>query len=392
MKVLCLLLPHLPLECEIAGNPRISRDATVVVRESGSRRLLLDYSPELTGLRLDMDLQQAMALYDGIRIVPANISHYWRCYHRILDALETVSPVVEGIELGLAYVAMDGMQLIYKDNAAFVAAVRQVLPAGFSPRIGIGRSKFLACLSARQSPGTDGSPVLLDNPESYLKELPCDVLPVSPQILQRLHDYGLRTLGQVSALSPGPLQSQFGPLGLRIWELAQGRDDTPLYPRSFEETFAEDITLNWAMTSIEALVSTVESLLVRVMKREQRGRGITCLTVWTQCSGGRRWEKTVNFKEPVVEMKKALSRIKSYFENFPQPGPMEQVGIKINRLGYGVGRQKGIFPETRARDHLLDDIRQLDLRLGDHQVYQVREIEPWSRIPERRYALAPLNR
>ena len=93
-----------------------------------------------------------------------------------------------------------------------------------------------------------------------------------------------------------------------------------------------------------------------------------------------------------MDVRSAMPRIKYFLENYPQPGPVEQVGIRITRLGYGITRQKSIFSGTRAKDHLMEDIKQLDLRLGDNQVFQVKEIEPWSRIPERRYALSPLNR
>jgi DNA polymerase-4 len=93
-----------------------------------------------------------------------------------------------------------------------------------------------------------------------------------------------------------------------------------------------------------------------------------------------------------MEMKSALARIKRVLEDYPQPGPVEQVGMKITRLGYPQGRQKSLFSKIRAQDHLMEDIRQLELRLGNPQVYQVKEVEPWSRIPERRYALTPTGR
>ena len=79
-------------------------------------------------------------------------------------------------------------------------------------------------------------------------------------------------------------------------------------------------------------------------------------------------------------------------ECYPQPGPVEQLGIKIGRLGYGSGKQRSLFPDVRAQDYLGEDIKQLELRLGSPQVYKVKELEPWSRIPERRYALAPASR
>jgi DNA polymerase-4/protein ImuB len=137
----------------------------------------------------------------------------------------------------------------------------------------------------------------------------------------------------------------------------------------------------------------VEALLVKAWAAHDFcGRGIACLEIWTQGGDSRRWEKTVNFKEPAMAARSALPRLRYFLENYPQPGPVEQIGIRITRLACGTGRQQSIFSAVRSRDNLLEDIRQLDFRLGDHQVYQVKEVEPWSRIPERRYALAPLNR
>jgi DNA polymerase-4 len=79
-------------------------------------------------------------------------------------------------------------------------------------------------------------------------------------------------------------------------------------------------------------------------------------------------------------------------ENFPQPGPVEQAGIRVTRLGYPRGRQNSLFSEVRGRNNLIEDIRQLELRQGNPQVFKIKEVEPWSRIPERRYALIPTDR
>jgi DNA polymerase-4/protein ImuB len=380
------------LICEISRNPQIKEHASVVIQESGSQKLVLDYSPELTDLAQGMELQCALSRHDGIQIIHADVPNYWHSFNRILDTLENVSPVVEGKELGEVYLDMDGMQSIYPIDSGFVKAARESIPESFITQVGIGQSKFLAYLAARQCTQDSGFQVLSGDVSSFLKDLPCDVLPVSTRSRKKLREFGIQTLGQITALPPGPVQSQFGKEGLRIWKLAGGHDDTPLYPRSLEEAIEEDTTLTWVTVSIEALLSLVESLLVKALaKKELYGKGIASLTVWTRGQDTRHWEKTVNFKEPAMDVKSALPRIKYYLQNYPQPGPVEQVGIKITRFGHSIGRQKSIFSEVRAKDHLLEDIRQLELRLNAPQLYQVKEIEPWSRIPERRHALAPLN-
>jgi len=210
---------------------------------------------------------------------------------------------------------------------------------------------------------------------------------------QKLHVFGLHTLGQVATLPPGPLLSQFGTEGKKIYELARGYDDTPLYSRLMAENVEESLTLSSVTVSLEAVLVSLESLLLRVFNRISRnGLGIRCLTVWTRTWNAEHWERTVHFKEPAMDTRTVISRLKLVIEDYPQPGPVEQVGLSITRLGYPRGRQKSLFSEVRAQDSLSEDIRQLELRLGNPQIYKLQEVEPWSRIPERRYTLAPTNR
>jgi DNA polymerase-4 len=134
-------------------------------------------------------------------------------------------------------------------------------------------------------------------------------------------------------------------------------------------------------------------MLARAFVRlEARGRGISRINLWTLSLLREHREKDINFKEPAMNVKTALTRIRHVMESCPQPGPVEQLGIKVTGLGRQKGKQKSLFTEVRAQEHLLEDVRQLEFRLGGPQVYSVKEVEPWSRIPERRYALIPLSR
>ena len=62
MKILCVLLPHFALRCELARRPDAGHN-TVVTYAAGSQRRLLDHSPELDGLRPDMPLELKGPLY-----------------------------------------------------------------------------------------------------------------------------------------------------------------------------------------------------------------------------------------------------------------------------------------------------------------------------------------
>jgi len=391
MRILCVLLPHFPWRCELRRHPALADRPAIVTYTEGSQKLVTDYSPHLEGLRPDMSLQEALARHGETEMLHADIPYYRSVFNELLDALEQKSPLVEGADPGCVYIGVDGLQLIYPDDNALVDAVRGVV-TDFAPRLGIAANKFLASLAARYSPLGDFK-VLSGAINSFLKDLSCDVLPVSVKSRSKLRDFGLATLGQVAALPPGPFQSQFGPEGKRIWELSRGHDDTPLYPRFMEEVIEESAALPSVTVSLDAILVALESLLARIFAGNTlKGRGIHSLTLWTRSWNAEHWERNINFKEPAMDVRSAVSRIKRILEDYPQPGPVEQAGIKITGLGYPRGRQKSLFREVRAKDHLAEDIKQLELKLGNPQVYTVKEVEPWSRIPERRYALTPTNR
>ncbi len=390
MKILCVLLPHFPLMCEVRRNPAVAGRPAIVIRTEGSQRLVLDYSPDLAGLQTGMHLQAALARHGDVELLQADMPYYRSIFNGILDALELKSPLVEDAGPGCAYVGLDGLQLLYPDDDAVMAAVREAIPEAFAPQIGIAGNKFLACLAARYSP-PGGHKVLNGDVAAFLKNLLCDVLPVSMESQDKLRAFGVRTLGQITTLPPGPIQAQFGLEGKRLWELAGGRDDTPLYPRMMEENIEESVLLTSATVSLYAIVVTAETLLARVFNRiSPGGRGIRSLVLWTRSWSAGQWEHSLRFKEPAMENRDVITRIRRALEDYPQPGPVEQVGLRITGLGRQSRRQKSLFSDIRAQEYLMDDIKQMELRLGGNQVFKVKEVEPWSRIPERRYTLMPL--
>jgi DNA polymerase-4/protein ImuB len=392
MRILSVLLPNFPLRCEILRNPEINGCPAMITYGDSSQKLVLDYAPGLERLQEDMPVQQALSIHDKAELIPADIPYYWSTFNKILDEMEKISPLVEGPGLGIVYLGIDGLQLIYPDDDCLVSAVRKVVPEIFAGQIGIAEGKFPSYLAARYSASHDYK-TLTGDIRPFLKDISCDVLPVSIKTRNRLHAFGIHTLGNLAALPEGPLQSQFGPEGRIIHNLAAGYDYTPLYPRIMKEDISVSTILYSVTVSMEAIMVAVDMLLSKIFNRlSYKGLGIYSLTLWTRGWDSEHWERNIRFKEPAMEVRTVGLRIKRVLENFPQPGPVEEIGIRVTRLGYSSGRHKSLFSEVRSRDNLIDDIRQLEFRQGNPQIFRIKEVEPWSRIPERRYALAPISR
>ena len=103
--------------------------------------------------------------------------------------------------------------------------------------------------------------------------------------------------------------------------------------------------------------------------------------------GGRSWEKTATLKEP-VGWRRLVAALADRLEAVELPGPAEALALHLAGLTAPVAPQAalpGFLP--RRPLPLVEAVRQLKRRYGASPIYRVAEVEPWSRIPERRHAL-----
>ena len=130
MRILCVLLPHFPINCEKLRN-HDTIHPLIMTTTVGSQKLVLDYSPECKGLQREMQLQQALSLYGEAELIQADIPYYGDVFNETLDLMEEKSPLVEGSDLEAIYIGLDGLELIYGNDDALAKAVRLAIPDAF---------------------------------------------------------------------------------------------------------------------------------------------------------------------------------------------------------------------------------------------------------------------
>ena len=92
--------------------------------------------------------------------------------------------------------------------------------------------------------------------------------------------WGLRTLGELAALSPADLAARLGQQGLMWQAIARGSDVRPLVPTLPEERFESSLELEWPIEGLEPLSFVLTRLLEPLCTRlERRDRGAAVLHV-----------------------------------------------------------------------------------------------------------------
>ena len=393
MKVACVLIENFPVKAELRRRPPLRGRPVIITEGTGSRETVLDRSPQAGGGTPGMPLQEALSRCKDATLLQADEPYYHTLFDRVIASLDQRSPLVEKRELGCAYVGLDGLEAMYKGESRLIASLFQAVPQSLDPCIGVASGKFPAYVAALSGRPGRAIRVPEGGAAEFLSGASIDVLPLSWESKVRLHRFGLHHMGRLATLSVGSVQAQLGPEGRTAWELANGMDSSPLVPYRRDESVLEYLAFPSPTATLHTVLVAVEMLLGRAFASPAlRGRYARTATLESRVVQRPPWTRRFAFKEPVNRKDRALFALKNSLEATSFPGPLEDMKLALSGFTGESGIQASLFSDVRRQEQLREMMRRLEARLnGRPPIYRVRDIEPWSRIPERRQALVQFD-
>ena len=399
MTIACVKVPYLPLQCERARETETNADIVVIYHGEDARPTVLDASPE-ANIPTGTSLIRAMAQHPDASLIPADEPFYDARWHAILQRLLNISDRVENADRGCAFVAIDGLSQLYGSQDQTIELIAQAVDEhGFQSRIGIAPGRFSAfCAAARAQPS---KPIKLPNNRNdvkkFLATMPVDILPLEPRSIDLMHDFALDTMGELATQSLSALQAQLGTQGRTAWELVNGIDRTRLNTIERTATIKDTLQFPWPVASMDALSFGIRTLLDRAFASVQiNAKAAGRMDMTCHMTDAEQWDYTHVFKEPTDSSTLAHSVVMTRLENIvqivPSPirSPIEEISVELSRLGNARAEQSGLWNEHEKGD-LNTALRQLKAKLNASPIKNVVDVEPWSRIPERRQALAEVT-
>ena len=392
MAIACLRIPHLALRIALLEQPELDGLPLVLSNPQSGRAIVVDATPEATnkGIRPGLTLREATALCPDAVILMPNPAAETRIAHEILEHLEELSPLVEADpqEQGSWYIDLTGLDRHFPTTTAAAERMLGCVPAILRPRAGVATNRFTARVAAGIAKSGTVRPVPKGQEARFLAGAPVAWLPFAPEMTHQLRRLGLTNLGAVAALPPAKLAARFGPDGRIAWELASGVDRRPITPRPRQERIVEELTMPTPAVSREMLLVGLRQLVTRAFSRRAlRGRQVREVVLRAVLEDRRSWERRLMLKEPsgAVQLVTALDL---RLQTLELPGPIESVSLELGGIVNDVARQQAL-PTMRPRHArpVIEAVHQLKQRYGLSPLFRVVEVEPWSRIPERRHAL-----
>src|SRR3954471_7466327 len=390
MPVTCALIPRFRLIAATSGNRETLARPAALAPEPGAAQLIGEVSEpaERFGLRAGMRLGEALSRCPELALVPPDPERAERSWEEALRRLEGIGAQVESRRAGEAFFEAGGLSRLWGGIEGVLKQVRQRL--GRSVRVGAGPGRFCSYVAAASSggivPGGRAAEFLEPLPVSLLcgrlgRDEEADDL---PNELERL---GISTLGLLAGLPRDAVADRFGRLGLHARRLARGKDD-PLRPRPVREAIAVELELPEAVSG-QQLERALELLISRLLAHgPRRGRTLRTLRLSARLAAGGGWRRQIALRRANADRARLADALLPHLALLPAPAAtlrLEAVG-----LGPETGEQLTLSsPEQERRRRISEAVRQTRSAAGADAVLRVLEVDPESRVPERREVLMP---
>jgi nucleotidyltransferase/DNA polymerase involved in DNA repair len=408
---LCLWLPTFELRLELVRSPELDTTSVALLStEGGTRRTVCQVSERAAaaGVRPGQLVSQAVSLCPALTLLEPDPAHYDAAQDALLEVLSEVTPVLEPAGRGRVFLGMDGLGRLYGSPPNQVKRVLRtlfrVLPAPLvaATRAGFAAGKFGAWVAAAGGRGGEPAIVAEEKLRTFLAAQPIGVLPVSETTLDRLERLGVGTLGELARFPAPALVGQFGEEGGRVRAWATGERIDPVRPWHRPRPVRAALDFAVPVGQVETLHGALERLIERALARpERRGRSVAALRLVGRLEGGGSWMVEVVLREPTARTEALTFPVRARMGLAPPTRAVEALAVELFRFG-PPSSQSGLFErrDTAGRAQsgreltggevphsLRDAVRELKLRLGHSPLYRVVEVDPLSRIPERRHAL-----
>jgi DNA polymerase IV len=328
--------------------------------------LAASYEAKAHGVHSGMGASRARRLCPQAVVVPCRMEAYADASKAVFRIFENTAPVVEALSIDEAFLDVRGMEHFAGTPAQIAERLRREVRelVGLPISVGVARTKFLAKVaSAVAKP--DG--LLLVSPDGeleFLHPLPVERLwGVGPMTAARLHDAGLRTVGQVAELAEAVLVDTLGrAAGRHLHALAHNRDPRRVEMRRRRRSIGAQHALGRRSRSPEAVDAVLVALVDRVTGRLRKANRV-CRTVVLRLrfSDFSRATRSHTLPEPTARTTTVLATARALLAaarpTIERRG-LTLVGVALSNLEDAATGQLALDNRTEALDSTLDELRE----------------------------------
>jgi DNA polymerase-4 len=237
--------------------------------------LAASYEAKAYGIRTAMGGAKARRLCPQAVVVKPRMSAYSEASKAVYEVFDDTTPLVEGLSIDEAFLDVRGLERISGTPPEIAVRLRDAVleRVGLPITVGVARTKFLAKVASGVAK-PEGVLVVPPHRElAFLHPLAVERLwGVGAVTAEKLHERGIRTVGQVARLGEATLVSLLGRAsGRHLYALAHNRDPRPVQTGRRRGSIGSQCALGRSRRSADSIDTVLVGIVDRVTRRMRKG-------------------------------------------------------------------------------------------------------------------------
>ena len=250
------------------------RDLPVII--GGGKRGVVStacYVARQYGVGSAMPMFKALKACPQAVVIKPDFSKYVPESERIFGFIGELTPLVQTLSLDEAWIDLAGTERLNGGPPALqlVHLQRRIeTETGLTVSIGLAPNRFLAKVASEMDKPR-GFTVLGSEAPARLASRPVNILPgVGPVFTKTLKSDGYATVGDLAAADLRDLIKRYGESGLRLHNLAHGRDHRTVNPEHDRKGMSAETTFNSDLTTVGDLEKELWPLCEKLASKARR--------------------------------------------------------------------------------------------------------------------------
>jgi protein ImuB len=349
--------------------------------DTGKRSVVLAANPSArtAGVELGMTAPQAVARCPELIIRAPHAAAEAEARAALLAVGFTLSPAIEDTAPGVCTADLGGADPEKRVSACHAAAI-ELTSLGLPATAGLARTPLLALYAARGAaqlhPGLRTSRDRLPPPvvhvtdiAGFLAPLPLSAADPSSELAAVLHNWGLRTLGDLTALPRDEIVRRFGAQGLALWQRAAGGAPRPIHPVTPSLEFFAAMELEEAVETLEPLLFLLRRFLDRLTLELRASQHVAAeIELQLKFEDDTTYQRSFRLPEPTTDAEILFRTLHTHLESLTTAAAISALSLRLTPTRPLV-RQQGLF-ETGLRDPhgFAETLARISALIGDDRV------------------------
>jgi DNA polymerase IV (DinB-like DNA polymerase) len=295
------------------------------------------YEARKFGVHSAQPISRAYRLCPQAVYLRPNFALYEEVSARIMDILRGFSEKLEPMGLDEAFLDLSDKVADFEEAAEVAKKIKEEIKAreGLTCSIGVAPNRAIAKIASDYQKPDGLTVVTPDQALSFLCPLPVSrISGVGKKTSEILEKVGIKTIGDLASFSAGRIVEMFGKWGIRLWEIANGIDETPVVTSYDIKSISNETTFEQDVEDRAVVVKTLEKLA-----REVHTRAIQDGFLWRTVGIKLRFEDFSTFtraksrNDYTNRLDIVESSVRSLFSEFEKdPRKIRLVGVRLSNL------------------------------------------------------------